>query len=126
VDARGAPLDGAVVVLHQGGTERGRTVANDEGFFSFTNLRGGTYEIESAGSRAAHRLWAEGTAPPQAVAGVLHVGANEPVVRGQMYGPDIVTSTMLVASVGSLVVSSISLAKISDIEDDVDDLLASP
>jgi hypothetical protein len=81
VDAQGAPRAGAPVVIQQKGVEVARTVADGQGRFAFSGVRGGVYHLVTSNGQAMYRCWAEGTAPPVAQQGALLVAGD--VVRGQ-------------------------------------------
>jgi len=139
VNGEGRGLDGAVVSVRQGGKEVGRGVTNEEGFFSVPGLRGGVYQVEAAGTTQVYRAWTENTAPPAARQQTLIV-ARDTTLRGQevyeedqygvgggyYYGLDGVTLVMTGAALGGLAVGIVALVKVNDLEDDVDDLAASP
>lgn len=67
---------------------KGRTDQN--GHFTFTNLRGGVYQVTAAvegnsiAGIGAYRVWAPGTAPPAAQPGALVITGGE-LVRGQFH-----------------------------------------
>ncbi len=82
VDAQGVPLQGAPIVVQQAGREIARVASDPRGYFQVQGLRGGVYQISTAHGGGAFRLWAPGTAPPAAKAGVIIV-SGEHVVRGQ-------------------------------------------
>lgn len=78
----GSPLQSTPVTILWQGRKLGQTVTDANGLFAVTGLRGGTYTIAAAGTSAAFRLWAPGTAPPSAVNAAMVV-SGDPVVRGQ-------------------------------------------
>jgi len=61
------------------------TYTDDQGNFRFDGLAGSTYQVQAAGQTKIVRAWAEGTAPPRAVQGLLLV-QDSSVVRGQHCG----------------------------------------
>jgi len=81
VDPQSTPQAQVPVILRQGEQELavGKTDAN--GYFSFSGLRGGVYQVQAADGTGMCRLWAPRTAPPAAQKGVLIV-AGKDVVRG--------------------------------------------
>jgi hypothetical protein len=70
------------VALYQGGKIVGETRTDRSGFFGFPNLRGGVYQVATAGGAATYRVWTAETAPPSAQPGALLV-ADEDLVLGQ-------------------------------------------
>ena len=82
VDAQGVPLQGEPIVVQQAGREVARVASDQRGYFQVTGLRGGVYQVFTAQGGGAFRLWAPGTAPPAAKAGVIIVSGGN-VVRGQ-------------------------------------------
>lgn len=82
VDASGRPRSGVIVELRQAGGELVETVSDRQGRFVVSNLRGGVYEMRTQETQTACRLWAPGTAPPAATAGVLIVEGTQ-TARGQ-------------------------------------------
>ena len=82
IDAQGQPMEKTSVTLFDQ-NQRSWTAETDQfGRFAFTGLRGGVYQLVSAGGRASYRLWAPGTSPPTARQAALVV-AGEDAVRGQ-------------------------------------------
>lgn len=55
---------------------------DEKGWFRFKELRGGVYQIHTAGHTQSVRLWSNGTAPPRASQGLLITPPAE-VFRGQ-------------------------------------------
>ena len=84
VDAAGVPLAGSKVVLIEQDRPVAETTTDEQGRFSFGQLRGGTYQVVTAHSSGVYRLWAPRTAPPTARSMALLVDGD--VFRGQ-FGP---------------------------------------
>jgi hypothetical protein len=82
VDAAGAPLAGATVSVQQNGREVTSTATGAKGDFAVSGLRGGVYQVATAGNVGVYRLWAAETAPPAAQQQALLVSGGE-AVRGQ-------------------------------------------
>jgi len=82
VDAQGTPVkESKVSIRHQG--EEVLTADTDaNGRFMMREVRGGVYEIATVRGNGMFRLWAPGTAPPNARQAALLVG-NDGIVRGQ-------------------------------------------
>ncbi len=112
VDHTGKALEGAQVTVRQDKTEIGKTVTNKDGLYSFKNLKGGVYQVASGNTEGVFRVWAEKTAPPAAKEHALLV-MGENGARGQFGGadPTLVILTGLVLA--TLVVSAITLDKVS-------------
>ena len=66
LDANGRPLQDAEVSILTGDKQLAATRTDAEGVFAVSNLRGGVHQITTADSVQLCRLWAPGTAPPQA------------------------------------------------------------
>lgn len=81
VSESGAGVANAQVTL-TGGQRPRQAKTNTEGWFQFTDLRGGVYQFNSDGQIQRLRLWAAGTAPPTAKRGILVTPQND-VFRGQ-------------------------------------------
>jgi|GEM_PF-953705 len=139
VDGQGIGLDGAVVSLRQGGEELSRTIADQEGRFSFSELRGGVYEVRGGQGMRIYRAWSPGTAPPAARTEALVI-SDPQAVRGQCnvpcfdpcYDPccvDIIAlSTLALAGVAAgFAIAAYSKADdVDDRLDRIEALLASP
>ncbi len=59
---------------------QGRT--NGSGYFAFSGLQSGVYQVATTDGSGTYRVWAEGTAPPSAQPGALLVTGSD-TVRGQ-------------------------------------------
>jgi hypothetical protein len=125
VDGQGRGLDGASVSIRQDGQEVAKTLTNRDGFFSATNLRGGTYEIVTGQSRSAYRVWTAQMAPPAARDQALIV-AQAPLVRGQYMGPNPALLAALALGITATVFAIINYKKTQDLEDKIDQLPSSP
>jgi len=82
VDVSGAPQAKVPVSLQTGQQQLGTATADANGYFAFSGLRGGVYQVVAAEGQGAYRLWTPGTAPPTAQQGALVV-AGQDLVRGQ-------------------------------------------
>ncbi len=81
VDAQNRGVPGAPVSISGEKQAVRNTVTDNNGVFTFAQLRGGTYQVMTVGSHRAYRLWAPGTAPPASqTAGTVVAGET---VRGQ-------------------------------------------
>jgi len=83
VDDQGKGVNGAAVTIRQTGKVVAETVTSDNGKFTISNLRGGTYDVTAGQSQGVYRLWAVDTAPPSAVENATLVSSTR-VVRGQI------------------------------------------
>lgn len=114
VDGQGRPKGGASVALRQADKALAVAACNPQGYFAFKGLRGGTYELKSAGSAGAYRVWAVNTAPPTAQPGVLMVEGGAQV-RGQQPVADVLsTPWVLAALVAAAIAIPIILANQGD------------
>jgi hypothetical protein len=75
------PIGSTEVVIAQGKKVIAKTKTDARGDFQVTNLRGGNYQVVVANQIGHVRLWANGTAPPNATARAYMV--SKPIVRGQ-------------------------------------------
>ena len=85
LDQQGALQAGLPVALYGSGQKLAEAKTDGKGFFAFSNLRGGVYQV-TAGEESvtAFRAWTPGTAPPAAQPGALVVTGQD-LVRGQHY-----------------------------------------
>jgi len=124
LDEQGLGLEGALVSVRQGKDEIAQTVAGKNGEFAVANLRGGIYQIAAGQGMGLYRLWAPNTAPPSTRT-ALRLVSKANVFRGQdCCGgcTDWIGIATLGVSIGAVVVSSIALSDINDVEDKVDNL----
>jgi len=85
LDEQGAALPHTRVALTKQGEAVALTQTDAEGRFAVHGVAAGIYELQTAQSAAACRLWAPNTAPPAAQPSVLLI-SDDSVVRGQ-FGP---------------------------------------
>lgn len=81
VNPNGAVKANIPVSLRLGDRELARSKTDASGFFAFSGLRGGVYQVSADKGVAAYRVWAERTAPPTAEKGALIVSGQD-LVRG--------------------------------------------
>ncbi len=79
------PVENAQIELKYQGTTIARTTTGPQGDFLITGVRGGAHDIAVGAMSSQVRLWKNGTAPTEALDGLV-VAANEDIVRGQAYG----------------------------------------
>ena len=82
VTPENAPLAGTEVVLLSGGKKLSTGKTDAKGYFAFSGLRRGVYQLTAAQGSGAYRVWTPGTAPPSAQRGALIVAGTD-TVRGQ-------------------------------------------
>ena len=127
VNPNGQPLDGAVVSVRRGETEVARAVSNKQGAFEVAGMKSGVYDIAVGQQVASVRAWSSNIAPPGArEQAVIVVGDAS---RGQFAsGLDFITLVTVASAVGAVTLSAITLAKVNDVEDKVDEIrdLVSP
>ncbi len=82
VTPENSPVGGADVLLYGNGKQLSRSKTDRSGYFAFTGVRSGVYELKTAKCSAAYRVWNQGTAPPASQPSVLLVAGAGPV-RGQ-------------------------------------------
>ena len=121
VDPQGRQIGEAVVKLVRNGQVLAETVADAQGRFQFQNVRGGAYLVETPRGTFPVRLWSEGTAPPAARPAAVFV-SSDAVMRGQIGYLDPVNTTTLLLGISGVVVSSVTLSKVNDLEDEVNRL----
>ena len=83
-DTEGMGKANVPVTLHGKGIDPVKSLTDQKGHFTFSNLRGGVYHVTAAGGVSAYRVWAPGTAPPAAQQAVLVVAGSD-LVRGQFH-----------------------------------------
>ena len=81
VDQNGAVKSNTPVSLRLGDRQLAAAKTDANGFFAFSGLRGGVYQVSAAKGVAAYRVWATQTAPPTAEKGALVVSGQD-LVRG--------------------------------------------
>jgi hypothetical protein len=86
VDAQGSAKSRVPVSIRAGDRELAVGKTDGAGYFAFSGLRGGVYQLTAAEGLGAYRLWAPGTAPPAAQPGALIV-AGQDLARGNWHGP---------------------------------------
>jgi hypothetical protein len=86
VDDKMKPMADKEVVVQVDGRTTATTTTDANGVFAVTGLRGGVHQVIVDNSTENARLWAPGTAPPQAASHMRFVPGRGDVVRGQ-WGP---------------------------------------
>lgn len=78
----GAPLPNLPVSLVRSGKELAPSTTNTTGYFAFSGLTMGTYEVVTPAGIGVCRVWTAETAPPGALPGIVIVN-TQATVRGQ-------------------------------------------
>jgi hypothetical protein len=127
VDAQGHGIDGASVAIRQSGKDVAKTTTSKEGYFSVTDLRGGTYEVEAGQSRGIYRFWSVNTAPPSARNQALLVSDGK-VVRGQLGLGSVppITYAALGTGIAGTTLGAVNLSKLNNIQQQVNKIPTSP
>jgi hypothetical protein len=86
VDGQGAPLARVPVSLRGVAGELAASQTNAKGYFAFSGMKGGVYEVATPAGSGVYRVWSPGAAPPAAQPGVLIVAGSE-TLRGQCCDP---------------------------------------
>jgi len=81
VTAENIPVVGTEVVLTSNGQKLVGTKTDKTGYFAFSGLHSGMYQLVTANTHRAYRVWSGKVAPPSAQAGALVVVGG--TVRGQ-------------------------------------------
>lgn len=82
VDPQGIAKTGVPVKIGAGQQTLAVAVTDQAGYFAFSGLQGGVYQIATQGACGSYRVWTADASPPSAQAGALVIDGNE-VVRGQ-------------------------------------------
>lgn len=82
VTPEGKPLPGISVALRDRKTELAAGKTNENGYFAFSGLTTGTYQVVGAQTTGTYQVWTKDLAPPTAQPGALIVAGGE-TVRGQ-------------------------------------------
>jgi hypothetical protein len=83
LDPQARPRALVPVSIYASGREIGRGVTDNNGYFAFRGLTGGTYQLAAVGGVSTYRVWSRGAAPATAQPGVLVV-AGQDLSRGQL------------------------------------------
>ena len=109
IDAQGQPMEETSVTLFDQNQRSWTAETDQSGRFAFAGLRGGVYQLVSAGGRASYRVWAPGTSPPTARQAALVVAGDE-VVRGQLGLASLLANPwFIVAAVGTAVTVPVAI-----------------
>lgn len=81
VDPQGVPRVGVPVTIRSGQQPLAVGITDKGGYFAFSGLQGGAYQLSTQEVQGVYRTWTPGAAPPSAQPGALIVDGTE-VVRG--------------------------------------------
>jgi len=81
-DQQGVAQASIPVALYGSGKKLAEAQTDRNGYFAFSGLRGGVYQVTAAEGAGAYRAWTPGTAPPSAQPGALVVSGTD-LARGQ-------------------------------------------
>jgi hypothetical protein len=98
VNTEGVPIPNHPIQLRQEGRVIATTHTATDGTFCFVAVRGGLYELAAHDAVVLTRVWAAGTAPPQASSHVVLV-SQDTLVRGQRPFAEIITNPLVIGSV---------------------------
>jgi len=82
VTVENTPVAGSEVLLTANGQELAAYKTDKNGYFAFSGLQSGMYQLVTANGHRAYRVWSGEVAPPSAQAGALVVVGGQ-TVRGQ-------------------------------------------
>lgn len=119
VNAQGKTMDGAVVTLNQGTKQVARVVADEEGAFKVTQMRGGVYQIKAGDGTGTYRVWTAEAAPPSARPQALVV-TDPKVVRAQGGGADLGTAAALGFGIAGTGLGTYATVENANTSDEVD------
>ena len=108
VKSDGSPVSGAPISLRNSSHELAASTANAAGYFAFSGLSMGTYQLATPGAAATYQVWTAGAAPPIARPGALLV-TNGETVRGQMQAGPFVGLFAQPILLGGLVAAAIAV-----------------
>jgi len=105
VDPQGTPRSNASVTILSGQQHLGVATTDKAGYFAFSGLHGGIYQITTRDGQGAYRVWTSDAAPPSAQQGALVVDGTD-VVRG-VRGEQVrfwLSNPWVIASIGGALV----------------------
>ncbi len=85
VRSDGTPLPNVPVSVRNANQELAIGTTNPGGYFAFSGLQTGTYQLATTGGAATYQAWSADMAPPAAQPGALLIVAGD-TVRGQGNG----------------------------------------
>lgn len=124
VDSQGVPQVDVPVALYARDHRLAIARTDKRGYFAFSGLASGMYQVVAPQAQATYRLWESQIAPPSARRGGILLVTNSPTVRGQV--PQMLRKPWVVAGVGAAVVAVAVAVPLSLRDDDDDWKPASP
>ncbi len=120
------PLGGSRVAIRANGQTAAATKTDANGVFAVAGLRGGVHEVVAGDSTEVCRLWAPGTAPPEAESHLRYIPGKGNLVRGQWGPPPSYNSMKNWVTnpwvVGGIVVTAVGVpVLLNNLDDDDDD-----
>ncbi|HEX4145191.1 MAG TPA: carboxypeptidase-like regulatory domain-containing protein [Pirellulales bacterium] len=111
LDTQGVPLAKTTVTVRSAGSETASAVTDAQGSFAISGLKGGVYEVTTAGGSGTFRLWTADASPPSANKQVLIVAGGQ-TTRGQFFfkGPNKAGALVMVGLLGGIVAAGIITA----------------
>lgn len=120
VDATMQPMRGTPVAIQANGQTTATTTTDANGVFAVAGLHGGVHQVVTGDSTEPCRLWAPGTAPPQAVSHLRFVPGQGHIVRGQWGPPPAYNSMKTWAIIGGVAVVAAGIPILMNNLDDDD------
>lgn len=108
VSSHGVPAPNVAVTVRAQGKELATGITNRQGFFAFSGLRSGVYELTTARGGACFRTWDAGIAPPGVQPGAMVVVSehSDRTVRGQGFAGTTRLTTILAAAGGAGIIAA--------------------
>lgn len=125
VNTAGKPQSMVPVSLKTSGKEIARATTDKNGQFRVASLKGGVYQVSTAGNTGVYRFWAPRTAPPSSLNGLNMVTGNQ-IVRGQMGGGPLASAGQWIAEHPIITAGAIATAIAVPLALDDDDDSSSP
>jgi Carboxypeptidase regulatory-like domain len=126
VDETMQPVAGRSVAIQSNGQTTATTTTDADGVFAVAGLRGGVHQVLTDDATKNCRLWAPGTAPPQAVSHLRFIPGRDEVVRGQ-WGPPPAYNTFTAWATNPWVIAGVVATAVAvpvlihNLDDDDDD-----
>ncbi len=120
LNTSGAPQKDVPVSIRTGKQELGIAKTDANGYFAFSGLRGGTYQVVAADGLGAFRAWAPGTAPSGSQQGALLVAGRD-LARGQFgcgpCGPPCWATLAVPAAIAAAIAIPVTIITADDNDD---------
>jgi hypothetical protein len=128
VNSQGEAVEGASVRLLQNNKVVAETSTTKSGEFEVSNLKPGNYTVQAGQKSALVRMWDKEIAPPAAKEQVVMISDGN-LVRGQLGGLDLTTTTVITLTALAAGFSIANYVETKNNSDDINDIkkqLASP